>query len=102
MIYIKPSEGFSGNHVYASNGKWAFDHNGWTKENVLLKFTEQAYSEKYPGWTYQKIVIEDSIGSLEDFCKQNFHRLPWQFAYLPWERAYNYIKQFSEKPQIQD
>ena len=43
MIYLQPNEGFPGNHVYASNGEWAFDHNGWTKESDLLEATEKAY-----------------------------------------------------------
>ena len=100
MVYINPAKGFTGNHVFASNGEWAFDHNGWTKEKELLKFTEQAYTKKYPGWQYERIVIEPAITSLEDFCKINNHRLPWQFAHLPWERAYNYIKRFPELPPV--
>jgi hypothetical protein len=96
MIYIKPHKGFPGNHVYASNGTWAFDHNGWTKEHELLDAVELAYTTKYPGWKYERITIELGISSLEKFCKMNHHRLPWQYPYLPWERAYNYTKQFPE------
>lgn len=98
MVYIKPAESFPGNHVYASNGEWAFDHNGWTRESELLRTTEEAYQEKYPGWSYKRIELEGSMTSLEDFCKANNHRLPWQFAHLPWERAYNYIARFDSSP----
>ncbi len=98
MIHIKPSGGFPGNHVYASNGEWAFDHNGWTKESELLKVTEHAFKERYPDWSYERLVIEPTLSSLEDFCKKNNHRLPWQYAYLPWERANNYITKFDSTP----
>lgn len=98
MVYTKPGAGFPGNHVYASNGTWAFDHNGWTKEDELLATTKQAYQAKYPGWRYQRIVIEPSVTALEDFCKANNHRLPWQFAHLPWERAHKYIATFEDVP----
>ncbi len=98
MVYIKPADGFPGNHVYASNGMWAFDHNGWTKEKDLLAATEQAYTERYPGWSYQKITIGPGITALENFCKANNHRLPWQFAHLPWERAHKYILSFNSLP----
>lgn len=98
MIYIKPNHGFPGSHVYASNGTWAFDHNGWTKECELLETTEQAYQQRYPGWSYTKHIIEPASDALEKFCKANNHRLPWQFAYLPWERAYSYIKRYNENP----
>ena len=98
MIFIKPGAGFPGNHVYAANDTWAFDHNGWTKEHDLLAATTAAYTKRYPGWTYTRHVIEPSLTALEDFCKANNHLLPWQYAYLPWERAYTYIQQFSEAP----
>lgn len=98
MVFIKPTEGFPGNHVYASDSLWAFDHNGWNKEEDLIKATEKAYKTRYPGWHYQRIVIEPGITALEDFCKANNHRLPWQFAYLPWERAHKYIAGFDAKP----
>ena len=98
MIHIKPSEGFTGNHVYVSNGIWAFDHNGWTPERTLLEVTETAFRERYPTWSYERIVIEQTKTSLEEFCKRNNHNLPWQYAYLPWERAYNYIAKFDSMP----
>lgn len=98
MIFIEPAANFPGTHVFASNGAWAFDHNGWTKEAELLAATEAAYTKKYPGWKYTKHIIEPGLTSLEDFCKANNHRLPWQYAQLPWERAYKYIQQFPETP----
>jgi len=98
MVCIKPNKGFAGNHAYASNGKWAFDHNGWTKEDELLRVTAEAYRQRYPGWGYTKYTIEPAIDALEKFCKANNHRLPWQFAQLPWERAYTYIQRFSSSP----
>jgi hypothetical protein len=102
MVYTKPTEKFPGNHVYASNGDWAFDHNGWTKEKELLTLTEQAYAQKYPGWTYERLVIGNSLTALEEFSRANFHRLPWQFAHVPWERAYSYIRQFPDAPPLEN
>lgn len=98
MVYIEPGKGFPGTHVFASNGTWAFDHNGWTKESELLAATKAAYSEKYPGWSYTKHIIEPGMDALGKFCTANNHRLPWQFAHLPWERAYKYIQQFPDGP----
>lgn len=95
LIFIKPLDGKPGSHVYATNGTWAFDHNGWTLEEELLDATRHAYSKRYPGWDCERIVITEN---LETFCHSNNHRQPWQFAYLPWERAYSYIKQFPDTP----
>jgi hypothetical protein len=98
MVFVKPAAGFPGTHVYATNGTWAFDHNGWTKEKDLIRLTKEAYASKYPGWSCQLITIENSTTALEDFCKANDHRLPWQYAHLPWERAYTYISSFPSVP----
>jgi len=98
MVCIKPNEAFGGHHVYASDGDWEFDHNGWTKESELLWVTEAACTQKYAGWGYAKHVIGPAVDSLETFCKANAHRLPWQFAHLTWDHAYKYIQQFSPIP----
>jgi hypothetical protein len=95
IIHIKPKEGFSGHHVYVSNGTWAFDHNGWTKENDLLRITKEAYQKATPEWSFDRVVVKED---LEEFCRNTNHRSPAYFAYLPWERAYKYIKKFDEKP----
>lgn len=95
LIHLKPADGQPGNHVYVAYNNWAFDHNGWTKETELLATIEAAYVARYPGWTYERRIITEN---LETFCKENNHKLPWQYAHLPWERAYNYLKQFSAEP----
>ena|SRR3989344_5729550 len=95
LVFIKPKGGFNGNHMYVLDNKWAFDFNGWTTEKELLKTTENAYRKVYATWDYDRIIINDD---LETFCKNNNHRSPAHFAYLPWERTYNYIKQFNKEP----
>lgn len=97
IIYIKPAPEFNmtGSHVYVRDGEWAFDFNGWTKEQELLDITEQEYQKQYPGWSYETITITDD---LETFCRDNQHRPPAYFAQLPWERAYRYISLFSPLP----
>jgi hypothetical protein len=95
VIFIKPINGMPGTHIYVSNGTWAFDHNGWTREQELLDVSRQAYTKRYPGWDCERIVVTED---LETFSRKNNHRQPWQFAYLPWERAYKYIHQFPATP----
>ena len=94
IIFIEPHEDFgnNGSHVYVRDGRRAFDFNGWSDESELLKTTEEAYGEKYPGWQYEKIVITDD---LEAFCHKNNHRLPESFYQLPWERAFSYIEKMT-------
>lgn len=95
IVFIKPKASYPGMHVYVTNGIWAFDHNGWTREKLLLSTTARMYKAKYPGWGYRRILVTED---LETFCKENNHRPPAYFAYLPWERAYKYIQRFPEQP----
>jgi len=97
LIYIRPVDNLPGNHYYASNGIWAFDYNGWTPEEELLSVTRQAYSEKYEGWDFERIVIKEG---LPRHIASGDHKLrpPEYFPHLPWERAYKYIQQFDSAP----
>jgi hypothetical protein len=82
-------------HVYVTDGIWAFDYAGWTLEDDLLKVTKKANLEINKDWDYEKFFIKED---LETVCKKQFHRPPSYFPYLPWERAYNYIKKFPASP----
>lgn len=99
LIYIKPKAKRPGNHLYASNGTWAFDFNGWTLEAELLEATKKAYSTRHKNWDYDRIVITEG---LPEYLKHSNHlRGPEYFPQLPWERAYQYIKQFPSTPPEQ-
>ncbi|HVQ44563.1 MAG TPA: hypothetical protein VMT30_06370 [Candidatus Saccharimonadia bacterium] len=95
LIHIKPRGEQPGHHMYASNGVWVFDFNGWTREEELLEVYGAAYRQKHPGWEYERIVVEEGLPS---YALKNNHRPPEYFPYLPWERAYTYIKRFPAEP----
>ena len=65
MVHIKPNEGHKGNHVFASNGEWACDRNGWTRESELLYAVEQGFSSKYPDVAipaFESILADETKG----------------------------------------
>lgn len=93
VIFIKPDKGFPGTHMFASDGTWAFDFNGWTLEKELLDTYVNAYSGHHKGWDYTKVVLGN--GLLESM---EGHLPPQFFPYSPWERAYHYIQQFPTHP----
>lgn len=95
IIGIKAKQNKYVSHVYVTDGRWAFDYAGWTLEEELLRKTKKAYSKVHKDWDYEKIIIKED---LETFCKKQYHRPPSYFPYLPWERAYNYIKKFDSTP----
>ena len=97
LIYIKPREPHPGNHLYASNGEWAFDFQGWTREAELLEMTRKVYGAALPGWDCERIVIKEGLPAHIASGRHNL-RPPEYFPYPPWERSYKYIKQFPPRP----
>ncbi len=94
---MKAKDGYPGAHVYISYGEWIFDHNGWTLEKEMIESVRAGFRERYPGWDFDRIVIEED---LETFCRNHNHRSPSDYAHLPWERAYHYIKRFPSQPPV--
>jgi hypothetical protein len=89
IVHIRPRAPFSrGHHVIATDGVWAFDYSGWTKERELFNISKAAYADVLPGWDFDRVVIDVD---LETFCIENTHRLPSQFAFDPWQRAKDFM-----------
>jgi hypothetical protein len=73
-IYLKPAGGFPGSHMYASDGRWAFDFNGWVPEPTLFDVTAKECERRWPGWTAERITVQEP---LEVFCQRwNLRRPP--------------------------
>ena len=64
LIYTKLVNKQPANHMYASNGIWAFDVNGWSLEKGLLKVNETFAKDRYPNWNYERIVIKKACRSI--------------------------------------
>lgn len=78
-------------HVIASNGVWAFDHDGWTLESELLAVTA-AFE---PATTWEPLIITDD---LETYCRLHDHRPPSMYVEDPWPRAFAYIARLPAHP----
>lgn len=97
IIGIKTRDDSYVHHVYVTDGIWAFDYAGWTLEEEILEQTKKVNLEINPIWDYEKIIIDKD---LETFCKEQYHRPPSYFPYLPWERAYKFIKMHASSPPL--
>ena len=95
IIHIKPLQHKQGDHMFATNGTWAFDFNGWSKEIDLIEVNQKACSNKFEGWNCELVEVKEDF---DEYYKQTHHRLPWQYPQLPWERAYKYIENFPPHP----
>ena len=49
--WIKPAPGFSGNHIYVTEGINALDYHGLTTEQRLLALAFRRGRRFFPGWT---------------------------------------------------
>ncbi|QSR31350.1 hypothetical protein CFI00_12720 [Nocardioides sp. S5] len=73
-------------HTYAVWGDHAFDASGWHLERELVRA-----NEAFEGRALERVPI---VGSLEDFCVEQHHRLPRDFWADPWPRAQDYVRRF--------
>jgi hypothetical protein len=78
-------------HVIATDGTWAFDHDGWTLETELL--AETAAYEPATAWELLPITTD-----LATFCSNHRHRAPEYFHQDPRPRARAYIDRFASSP----
>jgi hypothetical protein len=94
-VYLKPADGFPGTHVYATDGRWAFDFNGWVPERTLIDVTTAECQRRWPGWTAEQITLHEA---LEVFCQRWNHRHPSQFPFDPIPRADAFLDRFPRCP----
>ena len=59
--WIKPAAGFSGNHIYVTDGINAFDYHGLTTEARLLALAFRRGRRFFPGW-------DAALGGLAGRC----------------------------------
>jgi hypothetical protein len=78
-------------HVIATDGTWAFDHDGWTLQDELLAATA-AYE---PDATWELVPVTSDLAT---FCAQNYHRPPELYHEDPRPRARAYLDSFPPRP----
>ncbi|NDL57508.1 hypothetical protein [Phytoactinopolyspora mesophila] len=78
-------------HVIATNGIWAFDHDGWTLESELMAMT----AGFEPSTPWERFVVTEDLTT---FCQNHDHRPPHLYAEDPRPRAVAYIATFPPTP----
>jgi hypothetical protein len=49
--WIRPADGYIGNHIFVTNGDLAFDYHGLTTENRLVSLSFRRAQRFFPGWS---------------------------------------------------
>lgn len=63
---VIPAEGFSGNHVYVTDGVMAFDYHGYSLRERLLAHHRKGWIARHPGWDCEVLPVDfDLLDTLE-------------------------------------
>lgn len=87
---ITPTDGFSGNHIYVTDGRIAFDHRGYSKREKLLDHHGSGWAGIQQGWMAAVTRVDFP---LLDTKALNARKMlgPDQYHDDPVERARRYL-----------
>ena len=97
--WIKPAAGFSGNHIYVTDGINAFDYHGVVTEQRLLSFGFKRAQRFFPGWNATLVDLSADVLISEQRSRQIeglWLREPKQFLYDALPRARNFLDRFGD------
>lgn len=99
-VWIRPKEGFTGNHVFATNDELVFDWHGYSKKEKFLKHCFKRYRQHYPGWDADLVPLSVDLTSREACLSVGMNtRGATQYLHNPIPRAYKYLERFEKQHQ---
>jgi hypothetical protein len=97
--WIKPAPGFSGNHIYVTDGINAFDYHGLTTEQRLLAFGFKRGRRFFPDWDATLVNLSTDVLVSEQRSRQIeglWLREPNQFLHDAMPRARVFLDRFGD------
>ena len=97
--WIKPAAGFTGNHIYVTDGVHAFDYHGLTTEQRLLASSFERGRRFFPGWDATLVDLPTDVLVSEQRSRQIeglWLRQPNQFLHDALPRARNFLDGFGD------
>jgi hypothetical protein len=93
-IWIKPHQGYIGNHIVAVSGDTAFDYHGFSDWSVLLAHTRAKARRWWPGWDADLIALPQDV-LISEAKSRTYQglwlRQPDQFLHNAMPRAYRFL-----------
>ena len=88
---IIPGDGFSGNHLYVTNGVIAFDYHGYSSRERLLEHHTRGWASHSAGW---HCALERVDFDLLDTIELNRRKMrgPDQYLHDPVSRAMRFLQ----------
>ena len=97
--WIKPVDGFIGNHIYVTDGINAFDYHGLAAEQRLLELAFRRARRFFPGWDATLFDLPSDVLISEQRSRQYdglWLREPKQFLHDAMPRARAFLDRFGD------
>ena len=98
-IWIKPAEGYTGNHIVAVRNQLAFDYHGYSRWPALFAHMKRKANRWWPGWDAELIELPEEVLISETKSKTYdglWLREPGQFLFDALPRAQIYLRRFPD------
>lgn len=96
-VWIRPAEGYTGNHIVVVNDQLAFDYHGYSHWPMLLAHMRRKANRWWPGWDAGLIELPTEVLVSESKSRTYdglWLREPWQYLYDALPRAHRYVQRF--------
>jgi hypothetical protein len=96
-VWIRPAEGYTGNHIVAVREQLAFDYHGYSHWPTLLNHFHKRATQRWPGWHADVIELSPEVLISEVKSKSLeglWLREPKQFLFDALPRAKQYLMRF--------
>lgn len=101
VVWIRPTPGFTGNHVFIDGGDWAFDYHGYSAKSRLLVHLWKGAQRRWPGWDGSLVPLPANVLISEAESRRYnglWLRGPTQFLHNALPRAEAYLDRFPPPP----
>jgi hypothetical protein len=100
-IWLKPSAGYTGSHVFIDGSEWAFDYHGYSAKPRFIEHVWRGARRRWPGWDSTLVPLPPDVLISEPLSRTYdglWLREPRQFLHDAMPRAEAYLRRFQCPP----
>ncbi|MEM7776029.1 MAG: hypothetical protein AAF732_10500 [Pseudomonadota bacterium] len=100
-LWIKPANGFTGNHIVVVSGDTAFDYHGYASWRALLAHTHATANRWWPGWSAEIVPLPADVlisGPKSRTYDGLWLREPQEYLHDAMPRAERFLDRFGDPP----
>ena len=96
-VWIKPENGYSGNHVFVTDGEYTFDYHGYSTLSKLKHHCLKRNEHYFPGWSCGFVRIDVNLNSRETHDIGMFTLMSSEFLYDALPRAISFVLRYKDQ-----